>query len=305
MFCVKLRAGSAEIIARIERSPLAASSKHEVLEAYRLRDLRRAEKLLVESIDQAPNSPELLAVAAMLFLADEQPMNAAIALKKSGALRPLSPDDRFRLCMAYISLKRGDWARPELQSLAAQDPENASYLYWLARLDYDDRKYDDGAARLQQAIHLQPEFARAYDNLGLNLEALGKADEAAAAYRTAMLQNRRQPERSFWPPLNAGALFLQMGKLDDARAALNEAAALNPRSAQVHYRLGKLHAEEAHTAEAVAEFTRATELDKSYPDPWWALARVLRRDGRSKEADKATAEFQRLKYGSLTPGQPQ
>ena len=41
------------------------------------------------------------------------------ALKKAEALAPLDSQERFQLALAYIAMKRGDWARPELERLAA------------------------------------------------------------------------------------------------------------------------------------------------------------------------------------------
>jgi len=50
-------------------------------------------------------------------------LNAAIALKKAETFGPLDANTRMQLVLAYISMGRGDWARPELERLAAADPE--------------------------------------------------------------------------------------------------------------------------------------------------------------------------------------
>ena len=56
-------------------------------------------------------------------------------------LGPLDNHARLQLALAYIAMKRGDWARPELERLALAEPANVTYSCWLARLDYDASQY--------------------------------------------------------------------------------------------------------------------------------------------------------------------
>ena len=51
---------------------------------------------------------------------------------------------------------------------------------------------------------------KAYDNLGLCLEALGKNDEAIEQYQNAVRLNRDNNLRSPWPPMNLGALLTEL-----------------------------------------------------------------------------------------------
>lgn len=292
---MRVAAQTQPLIARVERAPLSLDLRREITASIQLSAYPKAERLLLAQIEREPKSAQLLTLVADIFLADRQPLNSAIAFKKADKLQPLSPEDRFTLAMAYMAMKRGDWARPELAALAALQPGNPVPIYWLARIDYDDAKYEDAAAKLRHAIELDPKYARAYDNLGLNLEALGHLDEAGASYRDAMRLNREQPNPSFWPPLNFGTLALKQGHLEEARAALEEALRLSASSSQAHYRMGILCEQEKRNECAVTELQRASQLDPEYADPWWALARVLRRAGRASDADQALAAFQRVK----------
>jgi Flp pilus assembly protein TadD len=239
--------------------------------------VRDAEQALVNESARAPSDPEILTLASALFLADDQPLNCAISLKKVEKLRPLSGNEQFSLAMAYIAIKKPAWARAELQKLAVNSPADARYPYWLARISYDEARYEDAEQLLRKAISLDPAAARPYDNLGLNLEALGRLDEALTAYNTARELNRKI-DHSPWPALNSGALALKMGKLPEAKAALDEAITLDNNSAQ-----------------AITELQRATKLDPHYADPWWALSRLLRRRGDTTGASAALAQFQKLK----------
>ena len=262
--------------------------------ALQSRDWPRAEESLAAAIEQSPKAVDLLKLLGRVFLIDRKPLNAAVALKKAEAIEPLDPGSRFTLALAYISLKRGDWARPELERLAAGDPGNITYQYWLGRLDYDAGQYAAAIRRYERVIAKDPSFVRAYDNLGLSYEALNQTDQAVAQYRKAVELNRRAAAPDGWPALNLGKLLRTRGDVDEAEALFREALRYNPGFAQAHYQLGVLLEHRGQIDEATAELMKAVELDPEYADPHYALMRIYQRLGRTADAERALATFKRL-----------
>jgi tetratricopeptide (TPR) repeat protein len=254
----------------------------------------RAEQLLVTTIERGPASPGLLEVLGSVFLIERKPLNAAIAFKKAEAIRPLDSRTRFALVLAYISLNHGDWARPELERLAASDPANPTYEYWLGRLDYDAGQYSSAIKRFEQVVARDPGFVRAYDNLGLAYEALNQQEQALVQYRKAIALNRRAPAKSPWPALNLGILLRNLGQTNDAEALLREAVGYADGLPQAHYQLGVLLEQEGRLDEAVSELKSAANRNPAYAEPQYALARIYRRLGRADDASAALAAFQRL-----------
>lgn len=301
LLAMLLAAQLSPLLSRPELAALDPTLRNEVSAALTAKALPKAEQLLVDAIAKQPGSPEMLTLAASIFMADHQPLNAAIALKKADKLRPLNTANRFTLALAYMAIKRGDWARGELMRLSQGQPANPLYLYWLARLDYDDQRFGDAVQKLNRVVAAEPANAKARDNLGLNLEAMGRLDEALASYREAVRLNASAPDASVWPPLNMGALALRLRNLPEARRALEEAVRLDPASAQAHYRMGILCEQEHQPEAAIHELRQAAQLNAQYADPWWALARVLRRSGRAAEADRALDEFKKLKAFGAKP----
>jgi tetratricopeptide (TPR) repeat protein len=268
----------------------------EVDKALAARDYERAERLLAAEIERNPTSTALLRQIATVFLMDRKPLNAAIALKKAEAIAPLDARTRLQLAMAYVAMRRGDWARPELERLAAAEPGNVIYPYWLARLDYDAGQYDSAIDRLKSVVARAPSFVRAHDNLGLCYEALNRADEAVPHYREAVRLNRIDEEaRSVWPPLNLGILLRTRGELEEADALFREALGYDPRFAPAHYQRGILLEQSGRIDEAVQALRRAADADRAYAEPHYALSRIYRRQGRVREADDELAAFQRLR----------
>ena len=108
-----------------QRRPVAGAGapvRSDIDDALQARDYERAERLLAEAIERQPTSRQLLTQIAGVFMMDRKPLNAAIALKKAEALGPLDNHARLQLALAYIAMARGEWARPELERLAAHPP---------------------------------------------------------------------------------------------------------------------------------------------------------------------------------------
>lgn len=286
-------------------APSAAPARpagSEIDAAVAARDYERAERLLAEAIVREPASRDLLLRIAAVFMMDRKPLNAAIALKKAEALGPLDNQSRLQLALAYIAMRRGDWARPELERLVEAEPAEVLYPYWLARLDYDAGQYDAAIRRLETVIARAPMFARAHDNLGLCYEALNQADAAIGHYREAVRLNRLDTATaSGWPALNLGILLRTRGDLDEPEALFREALRYDPAFAPAHYQLGALLEQRDQLDAAIRSLRKAAAADARYAEPHYALSRIYRRQGRTSDADAAMAAFTRLRPAGQGP----
>jgi tetratricopeptide (TPR) repeat protein len=278
-----------------EAAPLGPALRDQVNTALRERDLTRAETLLVEEIGRNPKSPELLTLLGGIFFLDAKYPNSIVALKKAEKLAPLDEASRFTLAMGYVVIKRIGWARDELERLAADYPRKPLYPYWLARLDYDDQKFPTAVERLRHALELDSGFMKAYDKLGLCLEALGRLDEAIETYRQAVELNRRTTPRWAWPPLNLGTLLQKLGRFEEAEGYLREALGYDPKLAASHYQLGVVLERQKKPREAIEALTQASALDPAFPDPLYALGRVYRDIGDSERSREALRRFDTLR----------
>jgi tetratricopeptide (TPR) repeat protein len=275
--------------------PLSPESRAALEKSLDSRDFTGAETILLKEIERHPKSPQLLTFVGGVFFVDGKTLNSAVAMKKAEALAPLDDRSRFTLAMAYVTLNHRDWARPELEKLAASDPRNALYPYWLSRLDYDAQQFGAAVAHARQALELDANFTRAYDNLGLCYEALGRYDDAVRSYQDAVRLNRASPSPSPWPNLNLSALLIKLGRLEEAEKHLRESLQDDPRLAQAHYQMGALLEKQHRDAAALEELKEAAALDASYAEPYYLLGRIYQREGNKKDAETAWNTFARLK----------
>lgn len=250
-------------------------------------DYIAAEKILLPAIGANPKTPlaaHQLAFLGSVYLLNRDYLDAAIAWKKSEAIEPLDPRLRFSEAMAFIRMGHSDWARDVLQSLASADAKNALYPYWLGRLSYDGHQYPAAIDDFKRAIELDPEMARAYDNLGLCYYYVNQNDLAIANYQKAIELDKGSGHPSPWPYLNLAITQQFLNRQSDAESNLREALRLDPDFAKAHFQLGTVLEDEGKLEPALAELKEAARLEPEYAEPHMAIARIDHRLGRKDDA---------------------
>jgi len=286
------------LLERIRRCPLPAELREEAARSFESRDYAHVEDVLgrrVALADTPANAAELQALAGAVEFVHGKMDLAELAFRHSDSLAPLGDPDRFTWAMALVNLGDAKAGRAQLTRLSAAHPDRPLYIYWLARIDYDQRLYAEAVAKLKRVITLDPASARAYDNLGLALDMLNQPEDARAAFLKAVDSNRKLAAPSAWPPHDLGALLLRLQQLKDAETALRESLRYDPRFTMAHYHLGRTLEAEGRDIEAIDEYRAATSHDPVVVEALYSLGLLCRRQGRGAEAEAAFAEYRRRK----------
>jgi tetratricopeptide (TPR) repeat protein len=280
---------------------LSDARRIELEDAYKRKNYKHAESILVDEAQKDPKSirtAKLLVMVGSVFFLDGEYLNSTIAWKKAEAISPLDDRSRFTLAMAWVKLNRRDWARSELDKLAATHPQDPLYLYWLGRLDYDAQDYAAAIKRLNAVLELDPKMMRAYDTLGLCYDYLGQFNEAINNYSHAVELNRLQANPSPWPHVDLAISLISVNQLAEAEKLLHEALNYDPRLPQAQYQLGRVLEMQGSYSEAVESLKRAAALQPAYPEPHYLLGRIYHRLGADELSKKEIAQFQGLKKAS-------
>jgi tetratricopeptide (TPR) repeat protein len=136
---------------------------------------------------------------------------------------------RFPLAVALFESHKSAEARSELESVRHEVGEHPNVLYYLGRLDLEDRKFTDAVRNLTKAA-VKPPF----------------------------------PDTDYY----LGYAYFQQGDLTAAEKWLKQAAQANPRDARVEYQLGVVYRkqgreEEAAKAMALSKRLRQRDNDDS------------------------------------------
>ena len=143
-----------------------------------------------------------------------------------------------------------------LTESARMNSRDAITQYFLGRAKYNERHFDEAVSAFKECLRLDPKYIGAADNLGLSYEALGKIDEAAGAYKTAVAAANGADAK---PCFDLGTLLAENGKAQEALPYLVQAVRIKPGDAAAHRELGKAYLELNRFPEAQAELEKGRE----------------------------------------------
>ena len=176
-------------------------------------------------------------------------------------------------------------AEPLLRQVVGSDPGN--YVAWfdLGFTENGLGKTDESIAAYRKSVAAKPEVFESNLNLGIQLARTGQPDAEdflRSATRLTPTGNVSQGKARAWLSL---AHVIEAAKPDEAIAAYQQAAGLEPGDAEPHLNAGTLLEKEGKFAEAETEYKEAMALDSGSSDAAVALANLYMRGRRFPEAE--------------------
>lgn len=151
-------------------------------------------------------------------------------------------------------------------------------------------RWDKVLHDFQLATMVRPDFARAYNNLGVAYTRLGDLDAAEAAYHEAIASDAKSDAAYH----NLGNLWMRRGDFARALEQYDRALELRRRNPYLHYHRGLVQYRLGDFDAAEESFKKAIGLERTYIEPRNLLAQVYYQQGRVEEAEKVRAAVARL-----------
>ncbi|MBY0502896.1 MAG: tetratricopeptide repeat protein [Bryobacteraceae bacterium] len=236
-------------------------------------DLTEAQRLL--SVQQLPEA--LRAVDHCLNL---EPQRLGALVLKGNLLYLLSRDTDAMALLAEV---------------VQREPKSAEARYALGRIYYANGRHPQAVEQFEAIVLADPGHFRAWDNLGLALEGVGKVDEAVRAHTRAIALVQKDQPTYDWAYANLAELLM---KQDQNRRAFDlavEAATRNPGSARNCYLAAKALTRLDQWPRAERWLRRSAELDPQYAEPHYLLGQWLTKSGQKEQATEEFARFQKLR----------
>ena len=244
-----------------------------------------------------PASADAHYLLGYVLFREQNPKSSLAEYTAAARFRPPAALDLQVVGCDYLLLEDYASAADWLTKSVERDPSDAHAFYYLGRAQYNRKHFDEAVHAFAQSLKLDPKSALAQDNLGLSHEAMGKTDDALAAYRAAVALDASATTRTSGPYLDLGSLLVEESRPGDAVPYLLQAAAIAPDDPLAHRALGKACLALNRLEEAQAEFEKAVALAPRNAPLHFLLAEVY---GKRGLADRARLETER--YTALTAG---
>jgi tetratricopeptide (TPR) repeat protein len=143
---------------------------------------------------------------------------AAMEFEKALALKPESAEAHFNLGLALFDMGSMDRAESEFKQAGAIK-EDAVTSYYLARVYYNQKRFDQALEEVQRSIKKNPKAPGAYNLKGVVLNQLGRYAEAAGSFEAGLVLSPDDINLQ----VNLGIAYINSNEPAKARPVLEKA----------------------------------------------------------------------------------
>lgn len=262
-----------------------ALSRHlEGLQALEKDDLTTAERAFHESMRLDPQSPLPLLGLADLALRNKNSKEARGWLDKALKLAPQNALVHQAMGRYHFASGQHSKAVETLKKAQQLDPNSARIPIDLGEIYMQALgKPEEAASAYRRALSIDPQHAGAHYGLGTALAASGKLADAEDEYKKASSLSPGNP----LPGQSLGRLYLQQGQAEKALATFDKVLQVAPNFVPALLDKGDIYLGKGDLNRALEEFQRAIKVSPNYGLAQLKLGMAYQGLGRSTEAEKA------------------
>ena len=175
---------------------------------------------------------------------------------------------------------RLDEAAVGYETVLRYTPGHAATTQFLGLIAHQNDDHERAALLIEEAIRHDGSKALFYNNYGIALKALGREDEAQAAYQKALELRPDYPGALY----NLAMLLFEQEELAQAEIHLQRALELKQDFIDAIHGLGQVLAAKGDIDAAETRFRSALEIDDENADAYVNLGRLMSQFGRLDEA---------------------
>jgi protein O-GlcNAc transferase len=252
----------------------------------RARDLHRrgylpeAEMLCQEVLERSPRNADAMNMLGVLCAQRGDRDSALGWIGKAIAIDSQNAAYPFNFGKTLLQLKRARDACEALERAVALDPNYADAYNELGLARAEAESLEAAEAAFRKALSLQADYREAHNNLGLLLHRLGRDEEAALSLRRALEIEPRSPEVL----RNLGLVLRAQRRPEEAVEAYRAALSLSPEDPAVLTNLGNALRDLSRSEEAVICFRDAVAAAPDYADAFYNWGSLYLDADRFQEA---------------------
>lgn len=289
------------LIRSVERLPRSAEAHYLLALALSRTDrIDRVGPLLDKALQLQPDFVPALLLQAMGLLEAKQLTEAKRSLGKVLELQPEEPKAVFLL--SKVMIDGGEYAEAirGLQELIDRFPEDPDVHLLLLSAYRKDENYQKAFETSLQLLERFPDYPLVLYNGGLDLEIMGRFQEAEIHLRKLLPMIQNDPELMAGARLGLARVLAHQQKTVEAAALFEEAIRLNQGGVPALADLSDIYVKAGEFEKAVRLLRQVVAREPKRKQAYIQLAKVLRRLGRLEEAREQVHIFQQLNKAEKT-----
>ena len=243
----------------------------------RQHDVKSAEALFKKAVESAPESSEAAASFGQFYMITGDSPKAEQYIKKALAINPKNASALLSLGAIEIVGNRMEEADRTYKRISEL---GGKYSQLHGVFLYQSGKLDAALAEFQRQFRDAPGDRVARTRVFLTNIAMKRFADADKILTDALKRNPRDTEAL----MERSALKLQRGKVEEAKADLNQLLSLNRNSAMVHFRLALVAGQEGLAMTEEQQLNETLRLNAGFLPARLALARTYLARNQAREA---------------------
>jgi|GEM_PF-1412835 len=273
-----------------------------LIQAYiESRKFPKAESASKSFLKRYPHSEQGQVLLAYSYLMEQKFQYAGRTLQKLLAQDSRNPEALKLMGLTLVFYKQYVLAEQELRAALALQPHDQETLYALGRVYQTQNNFAPAIEIFKKLIALKPKYYRAYDNLALCYEAIGKITEADATFEKAERIAGEVNPKDDWPYANQANMLVKNGQVDKALECIEKAIKINPHSARNQWIMGKALMEKDDLKGAEKHARLSIRLDNNFAKAHYLLGTIYRRLHKLDKAQQEFTEFKQLSEEAEVP----
>ena len=192
-----------------------------------------------------------------------------------------------------MEMEQYDKALAAFDTVRKQEPSSGIYCY-IGMVLQEQNRLNEALEAYQSALTFQappPIHGSAHLHLGIVYKAQGKLQLSKTHLKEALALTPETPEAY----IHLGEVYLLQRQLDKAKHAYQQSILLNPNFTESYYGLGRVAEMQNDFISAVDDYRRAIKQNPYDPQSHYRLAIAYRCLQKLGAAEKAMAQFERMK----------
>lgn len=252
------------------------------------------EPLLDRALRLQPDFVPALLLRAMGLLEAKKFTQAKLPLGKALELEPGEPKAIYLLSKVMIEEGELPEAIRSLKGLIERFPNDPDVHLLLLSAYRKDENYQKAFEYSLQLLTLFPDHPLVLFNVGLDLEILGRFQEAETHLRRALSMTRNSPELQPGARLGLARVLAKQDKTVEAIPLFEEAIRLNQGGVPALQDLSDIYLKAGAFEKALKLLRQVVAQEPKRKQAYIQLAKVLRRLGKNEEAREQVRIFQQL-----------